>query len=107
MEIKIKEKKENVLLNRTEIEAEIEHANKPTPSRTQVKEKLAAMLGADENLLVISRLDQTFGSVTRCSARLYKNKADLEKVEPKHLLKRDQKKQKEAEEKAEEKKEGE
>lgn len=112
MEIKIKEKKENVLLNRTEIEAEITHFKEPTPNRAQVKEKLAAMLSADKNLIVIKKLDQTFGSLTKCTAALYKSKADLESSEQKHLLKRDAKKPKEkkeapapAEKPAEEKKE--
>jgi len=95
MEIKIKDKKENVLLNRTDIEAEITHQNEPTPSRFKIKEKLAAMLSADKNLLVIKKLDQTFGSTTKCTAVLYKSKADLEDTEKEHLIKRDAKKPKE------------
>ena len=101
MEIKIKGKKENVLLNRIEIEADINHFKEPTPTRKQVKEKLAAMLSVDKELVVIHKLEQTFGSLTKCSAVVYKNKSDLEKTEQEHLLKRDAKKYK-AEEKKEE-----
>lgn len=96
MEIKILHKKENVLLNRTEIEADIEHFKEPTPTRAQVKEKLAAMLSADKDLIVIKKLEQTFGSVTKCSAVLYKSRADLESSEQEHLLKRGVKKKEEA-----------
>lgn len=101
MDIKIKNKTENALLNRTEIEAEITHFKEPTPTRKQVKEKLAAMLSVNANLIVIHKLEQTFGSLTKCSAAAYKNKEDLEKVEKKYLLKRDSKKYKSEEKKEE------
>ena len=91
MEIKILDKKENVLLNRTEIEAEIEHSGKPTPSRADIREKLAAMLSADKNLIIIQNLKQDFGSKTKFTAMLYKSKDDLEKAEQKYLIKRNEK----------------
>ena len=95
MEIKIREKQDNALLNRTEIRAEIEHSTEPTPTRAKVREKLAAMLSIDINLIVIKKLDQTFGSLTKCFAVVYNTKADLEKTEQEYLLKRDAKKPKE------------
>ncbi|MBD3263375.1 30S ribosomal protein S24e [Candidatus Woesearchaeota archaeon] len=98
MDIKITDKKENVLLNRTEIKADIEHVGKPTPSRAEIKEKLAAMLSSDKNLVIIRKLEQDFGSKTKCTAMQYKTRDDLEKIEQKYLLKRDEKKPKEKKE---------
>jgi len=100
MEIKITEKKENALLNRTEIYAEIDNSGKPTPTRKEIKEKLSALLSANKDLIVIKKLDQSFGPITKCFAVIYKSAEDLKKTEPEHLLKRDSKKYK-SEEKAE------
>ena len=94
MEIKIVDKKDNALLSRTEIQADIEHFKEPTPTRAKVREKLAAMLSIDVNLIVIKKLDQTFGSLTKCFAVVYNTKDDLEKTEQKYLVKRDAKKPK-------------
>ena len=86
MEIKIKDKKDNALLSRTEIQADIEHFKEPTPTRAKVREKLAAMLSIDVNLIVIKKLDQTFGSLTKCFAVVYNNRGLLRAQKGKNIF---------------------
>jgi len=96
MEIKILNKIENALLNRTEITAEIFHEGKPTPTRDDIRKHLAAMLGSDESLLSIKHVKSGVKNSSMCSVTLYKSKEELEKLEAKHILKREKKISKEA-----------
>ena len=96
MEIKILNKNENMLLNRTEITAEIVHEGKPTPTRDDVRKHLAAMLGTDESLISIKTIKSGVRIFSKCSANVYKSKEELEKFEAKHILKREKKLTKEA-----------
>jgi len=61
MELSIKEKKENLLLKRVEVQFEVEF-NGPTPNRKEVKEKLCTILKTTPELLVIDQMKQEFGS---------------------------------------------
>ena len=88
MKLEIKIKKDNPLLNRMEILAEIEHENEPTPTRESIKESLALKLDVEKDLIVIKKLDSQFGPRTNCEAVVYKNKEDLKKTEHQHILKR-------------------
>ena len=89
MEIKISNKTENKLLDRTEIEAEIINDKAATPKRNEVRKLLAAQLGADEQLLIIKKIAQSFGSAVKLSAMLYKTKEELQKYEPKYMIGRE------------------
>ena len=89
MELKISNKVENQLLNRTEITGEVLHAGAATPKRIDVKKLLAAQLGADESLLTIRKVNTPFGAKSKLTAMLYKDKATLEKFEPKYVIGRD------------------
>ncbi len=91
MEIEILGKVENLILNRIEIAAEINHEGKPTPTRAEIRKQLAAELGADENLLVIKKIETGFGTSSKCDAILYKSREELEKTEAKYILKREEK----------------
>jgi ribosomal protein S24E len=104
MEISIKSKTENPLMNRTEIQAVVSYAASPTPKRGEVRKLLAAQLGADENLLVIRKLKPKFGSHADCLAILYKSKEDLDKTEPEHIRGREAGQKKKPGKKEEEKK---
>ena len=53
MEIKIIEKKENPLLNRTEIKFECEYPTEGTPTILDVKHKLVALEDSSNDLLVV------------------------------------------------------
>ncbi|MCD7781119.1 MAG: 30S ribosomal protein S24e [Methanosphaera sp.] len=83
MEIKIIEKRENPLLNRTEIKFECEYAQEGTPKTLDVKHKLVAMEDASNDLLVVERMKPSYGVPTAVGeARIYDSVAKLEEIEP-------------------------
>lgn len=87
MEIEITEKKENQLLNRTEIKFRVDHPGTPTPTRPEVKAQLAAKLGINEEVLVLEKIAGIYGRQSASGiARVYNSKDELEKLEPKYLL---------------------
>jgi len=100
MKIKSIKKKENPLLKRTELEILIDHLNEPTPSRQKLIDYLAANLGADKNLLVIRKIATSYGPLSKIFAVLYNDENALKETELKHILKRQMKGEKSAEEKA-------
>lgn len=97
MTIKIVEKKEAPLLSRTEIIAELDF-DKETPSKKTLKEKLVPVLSAKENLLVVKKVFQKFGSKkARVLAYIYDNEKDMQHIEPKEKGKKKKEKAKKEE----------
>jgi len=89
MEIKIIERKENKLLSREEIYVIIEHPGQATPTREELRKKIAAMLGVDEKLVVVKKILSAFGMpVSRAYINVYKDENVLRRVEPLYILKR-------------------
>jgi small subunit ribosomal protein S24e len=83
MSIKIIEKKENPLLSRIKVLAEISF-EKATPSNNDVKKQIASEIKADENLVVVKNIYTQYGSTSaKVTALVYNSKEDLEKIEPK------------------------
>ncbi len=60
MDINITEDKNNSLLNRREVKIKVTFEG-PTPSRKDVKLKLAAMLNCSPKLVIVQSLDNLFG----------------------------------------------
>lgn len=88
MKIEIKEKKENALLKKQEIIFEATEL-KQTPSKKEIQGKIAALLNANENLVVIENIGQKFGSrVFEGKAAVYADKENMLKTSQKFLLKR-------------------
>ena len=84
--MEIIEKKENKLLNRTEIVALDEYLD-ITPSREEVRKKIAESLKANEELVVIKNIFPIFGKRSATViAHIYENKEDCERVEPKYIF---------------------
>ncbi len=113
MKLEITGKKENKTLQRQEVEIEIKDA-KLTPSRKELRPKIAALFGAKEELTVIESINHTFGTNQgKIKVHVYENEEAMKKTEPTYLIQRDlgKKKKKDKEEKkpegkpAEEKKE--
>ncbi|MEM0379173.1 MAG: hypothetical protein QW038_00415 [Nanopusillaceae archaeon] len=89
MEIKIIERNENKILDRDEIYAIIEHKNEATPKREDIKKKIAAMIGADENLVVIKKILSFYNQQkSRVWVNVYRDRNSMIKLEPKYILKR-------------------
>lgn len=104
MKVEVVDKVENPLFKRTEVKFKVDHAGASTPKRLEVRPQLAALLSVAEDLLVIDKLASTHGrQVASGIARAYSSREQLEKVEPKYLLKRGLPKEAKPEKPAEEK----
>ena len=81
MDITVKTKTENKLLNRTEIEGTLSY-NGPTPSNATITKELATHFKTEENLVLIKHIYTIFGQTkAEIQAYLYKDRPTLEKVE--------------------------
>jgi small subunit ribosomal protein S24e len=101
MEVKVLEDKNNPLLQRREVQFSISH-NLGTPSRQEIKEKLAAYLNSKPELVIIERMKSEFGKrETRGYAKIYETVDRMKNVETEHIIQRNEKKpeKKEGEEK--------
>lgn len=89
MDIEISERKQNPLLGRWEVRFVVHHPNEKTPSRDQIREKLAGQLGGKKSNVVVDNMNSVFGKgTTKGYARVYDDPAVLAKNEPHYLLKR-------------------
>lgn len=89
MKMEIKEQKENVFQQRTEVRFEVDHAREPTPGRNAVAEELAKKLGTQRNLVIIDELKTQYGiGKTEGYAKVYKSADLARKYENEYLLKR-------------------
>lgn len=88
MEIEIEGRHKNILLHREELNFEILNAVK-TPSREEVRKKLAAQMGVNEELVIVDEIEHEFGSTRVYGfAKKYDSAEELKKVEPSHVRKR-------------------
>ena len=87
MDIEIKDKTENPLLNRTEVRFDCTYQGEATPKIMDVKNKLVAMLDVDKNLLVVDKVLPKFGEGTAEGyAKIYDLEENLKEIEQKHVL---------------------
>lgn len=95
MEVEIISKKDNTLFGRQEIEFAVTQATS-TPSRKDLREKVAAQVNADAKTMVIDVLDTSFGTADlKGIARVYKNEKDMKRIELAYVVKRNFPQQKE------------
>lgn len=88
MEISITSDKQNELLSRRELEFTLNYTG-ATPSRKLVHAKLAAMVNAGKDQVVLDSMKSRFGiTVMRGSARVYQNSKDLVNLERAYLMNR-------------------
>ena len=90
MKITIQEKKENPLLNRTEVKGSIEFDD-ITPSNVKLAESLAKETKKDINLIVVKSIYTNFGQkLADFEAIIYDNKEARDKIEmlTKHIKKK-------------------
>jgi len=109
MEINIDSKRNNPLLNRTEVHFTIIHEGEKTPNRDLVRAELADKLNSKKEQIIVNYINPGFGkSVSTGYAKIYSSKDKIEDQERKHILKRnlpaEAKKDKPKEEKKEEEK---
>jgi ribosomal protein S24E len=88
MKLTITEKKEAPLLSRTEVKAELTF-DKATPSTEQLKQQLASTLSADQKLIVIKKINTSFGSTKADTvAYVYSDEKSMKLIEPKQKEKK-------------------
>jgi len=83
---KVVETKRNPLLHRTEILAEVWHVGLPTPTRLEVRKKIAEMLGAPIENVYVRKLLTSYG-IGRSTAlvHVYDDPKTAERIEPFHI----------------------
>jgi ribosomal protein S24E len=93
MELKIVNKKEEPLLSRTRVEAEMTF-EKATPSREEIKSRLVKELGKDEKLIVVKGIHTYLGSKkAKNLSYVYENEESLKSIEPRVKKKTGKKKE--------------
>jgi len=109
MKIKVTSQQYNPLLKRKEIVFEVKHEEtKGTPSRLEIRKKLAETLKTNVELLYIKRVETKTGTMLAAGeANLYDSPEQVKLVEPEHIITRNVPPEKPTEEKKpiEEKKE--
>ena len=89
MELEIIEKRENPLLNRTEVKFRVKHQGEKTPERELVKSDLAEMLKVNKSVVIIDYIRPSFGmAISSGYAKIYKSIEDAKKIEPSYIIKR-------------------
>ena len=87
MEIKILSKKENPLLNRTEIEFECDYPSEGTPNLLDVKHKIVALEDSSNDLLVVDNMKPSYGATKAVGlAKVYDSVEKLQEIEAKAVL---------------------
>ncbi len=89
MKIEILQERENKPLGRKEIEFKIEHVGGTTPSRPDIKAKIAAQFDANPEAVIVRKLRTGFGiGMTEGSARIYNDPEVAKRVENEYIIKR-------------------
>ena len=97
MEIKILSKKENPLLNRTEIKFECDYPSEGTPNILEVKHKLVALEDASNDLLVVDSMKPSYGATKAVGlAKVYDSVEKLQEIEPKAVIAKNEEPEEEA-----------
>ncbi|MDO8727578.1 MAG: 30S ribosomal protein S24e [Candidatus Methanoperedens sp.] len=87
MELQIIKDKKNPLLKRREVSIKIN--NKGTPSRIDVKNKVAAIANSKPELIVIEHLDTAFGKTELTgTVSIYETEERLKQISHNHLMAR-------------------
>ncbi|MCK5660887.1 MAG: 30S ribosomal protein S24e [Methanosarcinales archaeon] len=86
MDIEIISKKENPLLQRTELTFTA-NADGATPTRSDVKNKLVAMLDSSQELLILDNIETRYGS-TECTGyvKVYETAERAKQIEFEHVI---------------------
>ncbi|MDO5824106.1 30S ribosomal protein S24e [Methanobrevibacter sp.] len=102
MEIEFIEEKENKLFNRKEVKFYVDYDGEATPKILDVKSKLVALLNTKKELLVVDNVQPHYGEPKALGyAKVYDTVDDLEYIEAKHVLAKNEEPEDAADEEAE------
>ncbi len=89
MEIEIESKRNNPLLNRTEIQFIIRHEGKGTPDRELIRNELAEKLNTKKENIIVQTIHSSFGTQESTGyAKVYTSIEKAKDWERNHILKR-------------------
>lgn len=89
MEIEIESKRNNPLLNRTEVYFTIKHSTEGTPNREIIRSELADKLGVKKENIVVNTINTSFGiQETTGYAKVYSSQDKSKNLERDHILSR-------------------
>jgi small subunit ribosomal protein S24e len=87
MEVQIDSKKNNPLLNRTEVYFTVKHVGEKTPNREIVRNELAEKLNAKKETIVVNFIRPGFGTnETTGYAKVYSSSQKAKELEETHIL---------------------
>ncbi|MCK5774216.1 MAG: 30S ribosomal protein S24e [Thermoplasmata archaeon] len=87
MDVEIVGRKDNLLLERSEVDFLVKHENESTPPRKQVREALGIALNVGKSILIVDSFTSEFGKGTsKGTARVYKDLEKAKKIEDDHIL---------------------
>jgi small subunit ribosomal protein S24e len=87
MEIDILNKKENKVLDRTEVKFDCIYSDEATPKILDVKSKLVALLNTQKDLIVVDSIQPHYGQAKASGyAKIYGSKDSLEDIETEHVI---------------------
>lgn len=85
--MQIDEKKENPLMERLEVRFTVTHTKEATPSRDELRSRLASALKAEKERVIIDHLDTEFGKqMSTGYAKVYDSVESAKRLEKEHLL---------------------
>ncbi len=89
MEVEIVSRSKNPFFDREEVVFIVKHEREGTPSRVEVRRKLAALLNVSLDQVFLRKLETEYGiGWSRGAARVYSSKDAALRIEPKHIIKR-------------------
>lgn len=89
MEVEVISKKENLFLDRLEVDFKITHPKEVTPKRNEVKNEIATLLKVQKDTIVIDNMRTEFGKPETIGyAKVYKSKSQALSNETEAILKR-------------------
>jgi len=101
LEVYVEKERYNPLLKRKEVYCRLSFEGK-TPSRSEVRAKIAGLMNAEPERAVVDYIKTEFGKTeARCYVKIYDTVEDLQKIEEGHIIERN-KVEEQAEEQAEE-----
>jgi small subunit ribosomal protein S24e len=87
VKIEIVNNQRNELLKRNEVKFRISHEKSGTPSRVEVRQKLAASLDVNEERIYINKFETGTGSMTATGeANVYDSAEQAKITEPKYII---------------------
>jgi len=100
VDLEIINQRRNDLLKRLEVRFRINHEKSGTPTRIEVRRRLASILDVDEERVYVKKFETKTGTMTAYGeANVYDSVSQAEYVEPEHIILRNRpKKEGESEE---------